>query len=156
MKIKIIQVGKNKDRYIEEANNEYLKRLSQYADMDIIVLKEVSPSKSYPVEKCIKEESSEILSALKPDDFVVVLDENGKTMDSIGFSDFIKNQKDLGIGITFVIGGAFGMSQELKSRANLLLSFSKMTFTHQMIRIILLEQIFRAFTIIQGKDYHHA
>jgi 23S rRNA (pseudouridine1915-N3)-methyltransferase len=88
-------------------------------------------------------------------DFIVVLDEKGKNFSSVEFSKFLRNQKDVGQNITFVIGGPYGLSNGVKSHANLIFSMSKLTFTHQMVRIILLEQIYRGFCIMAGKEYHN-
>jgi 23S rRNA (pseudouridine1915-N3)-methyltransferase len=155
MKIRIILIGKNKDQYLDEVMDEFLKRLRPYADVEFTILKEVSPSATFTKEKTVEAEGQQILKSLSPDDFLCVLDEHGKNLDSREFSDLLKKHKDLGQAITFVIGGAFGLSEEVKSRANLLLSFSKMTFTHQMIRIFLVEQIYRGVCIFLGKEYHN-
>lgn len=155
MKIKIIQIGKTKDSYLENGEAEYLKRLGAFADIEIVTLKEISASKTFPREKCVEEEGQQILKVLGQDDFVVILDENGKQMISRDFSGFLGGKKDEGRSLTFVIGGPYGISDEVKKLADSLLSFSKMTFTHQMIRLFLLEQIYRGFAILTGKDYHH-
>lgn len=154
MRIKIIQIGKTKDSYLEEGAAEYLKRLGAFADVEIITLKEVSASKTFSREKCVAREGEQILKALGKDDFVVVLDENGKQMNSREFAVFLGEKNDEGRSMTFVIGGPYGIAKAVKERARLL-SFSKMTFTHQMIRLFLLEQIYRGFSILKGKDYHH-
>ncbi len=154
MKIKIIRVGKNKDRYLDEGEAEFLKRLSPFADIDVVDLKESSVSKTFTRDQCIKEEQERILKAVG-DDYVVLLDEIGSAMTSIEFSGFLSTNKDIGKSICFVIGGAFGVGDELKARADKLISFSKMTFTHQMIRLFLLEQVYRGFCIINNKEYHH-
>ncbi len=155
MKIQIIQIGKNKDKYIEEGSSEFLKRLKAFASLEVKTLKEVGVSKSFGREKCVEEEGWEILKVLDQDSFVVVLDERGKEFNSKEFGMLLGKQKDSGVKITFVIGGPFGLSDEVKRRANLLLAFSKMTFTHQMIRLFLLEQIYRGFAIIHNREYHH-
>ncbi len=146
MRIRIIEVGKTKDSYISQGVSEYLKILSPYAQVEIVDVK---------AEKTVELEAEKILKQIKEDNFVVALDENGKQFSSIEFADEMKKFKDSGQSIVFVIGGAFGLGDAVKKRANLVLSFSKMTFTHQMIRLILLEQIYRAVCIILGKEYHH-
>lgn len=155
MKIKIIQVGKNKDNYIEEAVQEFIKRLHIFAKIEIVTLKEINPSKTFDKNRVIKEETEQILNHLKTADFIIVLDEKGQQIESTKFSQLLSKSKDEGKTLVFVIGGAFGLTEEIKAKANLLLSLSKMTFTHQMIRIFLLEQIYRGFCILQGKEYHH-
>lgn len=115
----------------------------------------MKPSKTFSIERCVEEEGEMILRSIPGDEFVVALDERGKEMSSIDFAGFLGGKLDTGQALTFVIGGAFGLSEAVKKRADLKLSFSKMTFTHQMIRIFLLEQIWRGFCIIKGKEYHH-
>ncbi len=156
MRIKIIQIGKTKDEYLKNGNNEYLKRISPFFKIEIITLNDVKKSKTYPIERCKKEESFQILSSVDEGDFVICLDEKGKEKNSIEFSEIIKKNNDIGRTICFIIGGAFGIDKSILERADLVLSFSKMTFTHQMIRLFLLEQIYRAGCIIRGKEYHIA
>lgn len=141
MKIKIIYIGKNKHDYIDQAEKEYLKMLNKYCDLEIVVLKD---------EKSL-EKNIEKLS--KTQEAVVVLDEKGLEMSSIEFSRFISTQKIVG-KLTFIIGGPDGLSQSVKNKANNLISVSRMTFTHQFVRLILLEQIYRAFEIEKGSQYH--
>ena len=154
MKIKLIQLGKNKDS-LEQAMVDFVKRLGKFCDLDIMTLKDLKPSKTFSPERCVKEEGEMILRAIPGDEFVVELDEKGKEMNSIAFAEFLSEKLDQGRAITFIIGGAFGLAEKVKERADLQLSFSKMTFTHQMIRIFLLEQLWRGFCIINGKEYHH-
>jgi 23S rRNA (pseudouridine1915-N3)-methyltransferase len=155
MKIKIIQIGKNKDHYIDEGVEEYLKRLQGFADVEIVTLKEIPASKTFKIEKSVEEEGGQIMKQLAGDDFVIVLDEKGKEPTSKEFAKFIDDKKNRGINLVFIIGGPYGLFENVKKRANSILSLSKLTFTHQMIRPFLLEQIYRAFAIISGKDYHH-
>lgn len=155
MKIKLIRVGKNKDRYIDDGEAEFLKRVSLFCDIDILDMKDSKVSKTFTVEQCIKDEEDRLLKAFG-DDYVVLLDETGTSMTSIEFSKFLSDKKDVGKSICFVIGGAFGVSDAVKTRADKMISFSKMTLTHQMIRLFLLEQIYRGFCIMNNKEYHHA
>lgn len=147
-------MGKNKDS-LEQAMVDFVKRLGKFCDLDIMTLKDLKPSKTFSPERCVKEEGEMILRAIPGDEFVVALDEKGKEMNSIAFAEFLSEKLDQGRAITFIIGGAFGLAEKVKERADLQLSFSKMTFTHQMIRIFLLEQLWRGFCIINGKEYHH-
>jgi 23S rRNA (pseudouridine1915-N3)-methyltransferase len=156
MKIKIIQVGKFKDKYLEESVNEYIKRINPYFKIELITLKDVSPSKTYPPERCKKEESYQILNAIDEGDFTISLDEHGKEMTSIDFAKDLSKLNDMGRTVSFIIGGAQGLDSSIISRSEKVLSFSKMTFTHQMIRLFLVEQIYRAGCIIRGKEYHVA
>ena len=152
MKIHVIQVGKTKESYIHEASQEYQKRLG---NIEVTTLKEISPSKTVTAERCVAEEGEQILKALPEGYFVVVLDEKGREMTSRKFGELLGINRDEGRSLCFVIGGAFGLSQSVKDKADLVFSMSKMTFTHQMIRPFLLEQIYRGLSIIDGKEYHN-
>lgn len=152
MKIHVIQIGKTKESFWQEACGEYAKRLG---GLKITTLKEVSPSKTVTIEKCLKEEGRSIISSIADGHFVVVLDEKGRQMDSKEFGKFFEDKRDEGRAICFVIGGAFGLCDAVRQRADMVLSMSKMTFTHQMIRPFLLEQIYRGLSIADGKEYHN-
>lgn len=154
MKIQIILIGKNKDKWIAEAMDDFLRKVRPYAEVEIDVLKEEKISKSQNIEQIKREEGVKILTAVKKDFFLVVLDDKGKKLDSHEFSDLISQKIDLGQNLTFVIGGALGLSDDVKQKAGLILSFSSMTFTHQMMRVFLIEQIYRGFNILKGTDYH--
>ena len=156
MKIKIIQIGKNKDSYIDDAVNEYLKRLQNTFKIEIVTLKEVSASKTFSAIKCKNDEGIQILKNISENNFVIALDENGQMQSSEVFAGFIKSKWDMGQKIVFIIGGPYGLSDDVKNRADKILSLSKMTFTHQMIRIFLIEQLYRASCIFLGKEYHIA
>lgn len=158
MKIRLICVGFLKENYFKEAEKEYLKRLSPYADVTIEEVPDLPiPDKaSEAIENSIKEKEGEkVLSKIKPNSFVVLLDLNGTQYESPDLAKeldkwFVRGSSS----ITFVIGGSLGLSEKLVARANAKLCLSKMTFTHQMTRIILLEQIYRAFKINRGEPYH--
>lgn len=158
MKIKVIAVGKIKENYLKDGINEYLIRLSPYAKTEII---EVADSKvkdnpnQSDIDKVINEEGERIISKIKSNDYVINLDLNKKEFDSVEFSKFIEQKMvESGSSLTFVIGGSYGLSNKVKGRANYSISLSKMTFLHQMTRLILLEQIYRAFKILNNETYH--
>lgn len=159
MNITIIQVGKTKNKYFQEAENEYIKRLQPTAKLNIITLKEYalpagSPQAGREIAK--DKEAAEILKNLPPKSFIIALDEKGKFLTSIEFADFIKKKRDFeGANITFIIGGPYGLSTKIFEKVDLKLSFSAFTYTHEIIRTLLLEQIYRAFSIIAGKTYHY-
>ena len=146
--IKIICVGKLKEKYFVDAEKEYLKRLCKYTKLEIMEL----PDYNYDKEKTIYEEGKNILSKINEKDYVVTMEINGKTFDSIGLSNFI--DKNLSKNIVFVIGGSYGLSEDVLKRSNFALSFSSLTFPHQLFRILLLEQIYRSFKIIKKESYH--
>ncbi len=158
MNITVIAIGKLKEKYWTDAVKEYSKRLGGYCNLNIIELKE-SPLHANPSaadEEAVKvAEGNDILSRIKPTDFVITLEIKGKGLSSEQLADKIE---DLAINgkssIVFVIGGSLGLSAEVSKRSNFKLSFSAMTFPHQMMRVILLEQVYRAFKIIRHEAYH--
>ena len=158
MNISVICVGKLKERYWSEAIAEYCKRLKSYCNLEIVELKESRlPDKSGPAEeKAVKEtEGEEILKKIKDGMYVVTLEVNGRAMSSEKLAEKIEKLTIDGIStIAFVIGGSLGLSEAVSCRADLQLSFSQMTFPHQMMRVILLEQIYRSFKIIRNETYH--
>lgn len=158
MNITIISVGKLKEKYLKQAVEEYSKRLQRYCKLDIIELNdEKTPDNASPKEEQqIKEkEGQAILKSIKDNSFVIALDLKGKMLSSEEFASFVQDSNTRGISsFTFVIGGSLGLSQEIINRANYKLCFSKMTFPHQLFRVMLLEQIYRGFRIIGGEPYH--
>ena len=146
--IKIICVGKLKEKYYTDAVKEYQKRLSKYTKLEIIEL----PDYNYNDVKTIYEEGKNILSKIKSDDYVIKIDINGSELSSTQFANFIN--KNISKNLTFIIGGSSGLSDEVKQVSNCSLSFSKLTFPHQLFRVILLEQIYRSFKIINNESYH--
>lgn len=156
--IDCICVGKLKEDYLKNAILEYSKRLSKYCIFHIVELQdEKVPSNLSEAEKLkiIEKESNNILANIKENSYVIALDLNGKQYTSEEFSEKIEQITQYSSHITFLIGGTLGMSNQLLSRANELISFSKMTFPHQLIRVFLLEQLFRGFKIQHNETYHH-
>jgi len=158
MEITIIAVGKIKEKYLKEGIAEYLKRLSPYARLTVIeVDDENAPENLSPAEaeKVVKKEGERILAKLHPSSFVVALDLKGKNLSSEELASFISEKNLYGQSkLTFIIGGSLGLSKDVLERADFKLSFGRMTFPHQLMRLILLEQIYRAFKIIRGEPYH--
>lgn len=158
MKITIISVGKIKEKFYRDAVAEYEKRLSRYCKFQIIeVTDEKTPDKASEAEELqIKEKEAErILSHIKEDACLVTLEIQGKKLDSVGFSDFINQKTVHGVShIQFVIGGSLGLHEKISKISDFKLSFSDMTFPHQLMRVILSEQIYRAFRIMAGEPYH--
>ncbi|HEC21226.1 MAG TPA: 23S rRNA (pseudouridine(1915)-N(3))-methyltransferase RlmH [Candidatus Peregrinibacteria bacterium] len=155
MRIKIIVVGKTKERYLFQGEQEFLERLKPFAQVEIVVLKDEAITKSIPGEKVMKKEGERILRALRKDDFVIALDREGEMLSSEGIAAFLEKRKNTGeSNLVFIIGGALGLSPEVLEKANFQLSLSSLTFTHQMTRLILLEQIYRVFSILAGTEYH--
>ena len=155
MKIKVIAIGKIKENFSKKWLEEFEKRLGAYCSflVEEIPAEPILGDNFY--EKYKQTEGEKILSRIKNDSYVITLEINGKTLSSEDFSKKIKEISSSGVNeIVFIIGGANGLSQDVSNRANFKLSFSKMTFTHQMIRLLLLEQIYRAFKILNGENYH--
>lgn len=158
MNITLISVGKLKEKYLKDAIDEYTKRLQRYCKVSIVELQdEKTPDNASEKEELqIKSKEGEaILKVIKDNSFVIAMDLKGKMITSEEFSSFIE---DLGVSgksdLVFVIGGSLGLSQEVLNRANYKLCFSKMTFPHQLFRVMLLEQIYRGFRIMKGEPYH--
>ncbi len=156
MDIVLITVGKTTTPYIQAGIDEYCKRLKRYVPFSIKSLPDIKNSRKLTESQQKEEEGKIILGELLVSDYVVLLDERGEMFTSRGFSDFL--QKGMSGGkkrMVFIVGGPYGFSPQVYSRANFLLSFSQMTFSHEMIRLFFTEQIYRAMTILRGEPYHH-
>tara|TARA_B100000700_G_scaffold313647_1_gene398974 strand:+ start:598 stop:1068 length:471 start_codon:yes stop_codon:yes gene_type:complete len=153
--ITIITLGKLKENYWKAAEKEYLKRLSIYSKISIIELKEISFSHTSQTNSIRKKEAEELQKHIPKNATVIALHEEGKTRTSKTFADFLKKQTTHGQHIVFVIGGPLGLDRNFLNTTTHQLSLSSLTFPHQMVRTILLEQIYRAHTIISGKQYHY-
>lgn len=158
MKIKLVTVGKLKEKYLKDGIAEYTKRLSRFCKLEIVELAdEKTPDKASEVEnqQILEKEGSRILAKISEREFVVALAIEGKQFPSEEFSSILNDITVRGFSdITFVIGGSLGLSPTVKKRANLLMSFGKLTLPHQLMRLVLVEQIYRAFMIQQGSPYH--
>jgi 23S rRNA (pseudouridine1915-N3)-methyltransferase len=154
MSIEIICLGKTKQKFIEDGITEYMKRLQSFSKVSFTVLPDIKLSGSNTIELVKKKEAEVIKKKLKPDSFLIVLDEIGKQMSSVKFASLIERTL-LHKKIQIVIGGVYGLDDEIRKKANLLMGLSQMTFTHRMVRMILVEQIYRAFTILNNKQYHY-
>ena len=156
MKIALLQTGKTTDRNISEVADLYLSRIKKYAGFEIITLPELKNTANMPVPGQKIKEGKKITGALGNDDYVVLLDERGKEFRTVEFSGWLGNIFMLSKKrIVFVIGGPWGFSDEVYDRADFRISLSMMTFPHQLVRLLFLEQLYRAFTIIKGEPYHH-
>lgn len=158
MKIKVITVGKLKEKYLKDGIAEYSKRISRFSKLEMIELAdEKTPDKASESEnqKILEIEGQRILSKVGDRDFVIVLAIEGKTLSSEEFSKQLEEASISGFStLTFIIGGSLGLVQDVKKRANLSISFGRLTLPHQLMRLVLAEQIYRAFTIQQGSPYH--
>lgn len=153
MKAELILVGKSSPGWMVEGMNDYLNRLKFLFPLNI---KEIRPENKLPKEIAVEREGKALLGAIDAKSWVVLLDEHGRNLSSTELAQLLQSRMlQSAVPVSFIIGGAFGVSEEVKKRADLTLSFSRMTFTHQMIRLLLLEQLYRAMTILQNKPYHH-
>lgn len=148
--LKIICIGAIKEKEMTSLINEYLKRLQKYTKIEVIEL----PDYSYDLKNTIKRESDLILKNINSKDFVITLEINGQQYTSLELAERIRTTLITNSTIAFIIGGSYGLSDEVKKRSNMALSFSKLTFPHQLFRLILLEQIYRSFKIINNETYH--
>lgn len=149
--IKIITIGFIKEQYLKDAITEYKKRISKYTNLEIIELKDEDFGEN---EKTLKVEEEKILKQISDRDYIITLEIEGKELTSIEFAKKIESIQLENSNITFIIGGSYGLSENIKNKANYHLSFSKMTFPHQLFRVLLLEQIYRAYKINNNESYH--
>jgi len=156
MKIKIICIGKTGKKFLEEGEREYLGRLKHYVSVERIEIPDLKNQRNLSQQQIKELEGKEILSRKVAGEQLYLLDERGKTYSSVGFSGFLSARFNAGgKALVFVIGGAYGFSDEVYRQAEGKISLSEMTFSHQMIRMIFFEQMYRAFTIQRGEPYHH-
>ena len=152
MKLKVLWVGKSREPWVREAIDEYAGRIRRYCPLELI---DIRDEKGAEAEEMRHRECERLEKQIAPNAILVLLDERGEQLNSPALAAFVGKQRDCGIGeLIFAIGGAYGFSEEFRRRGKLL-ALSHMTFTHQMIRPFLLEQIYRAFTILHGEPYHH-
>lgn len=156
MKVKLIIIGKTDQDYLKNGIAIYESRLKHYLDFTILEIN-LKNTKKVSIEVQKKAEEKLVFNNIEPSDFVFLLDEAGKEYNSIEFSKLIQKQMNGGVkNVTFVVGGPFGFSEVMYKRANANLSLSKMTFSHQMVRLFFVEQLYRAMTILKGEKYHHS
>lgn len=156
MKLELLLIGKTSSKAIEELCIDYQKRLGHYVSFEMHILELPKKLRKKANELQLEEEGKMILNKVSPSDRLILLDEKGKEKSSEGLAQFLQTEMNRGPkSICFCIGGAYGFSQEVYSRADAKLSLSKLTFTHQMVRLIFIEQLYRAMTILKGEKYHH-
>lgn len=155
MKITLLVVGKTTDAHIEVLIQEYQKRLTHYIPFALQIIPELKNTKSLTPEQQKLAEGELILRTITPSTDLVLLDEHGKEFRSIEFADYVQKRMSSGRDVVFVVGGPYGFSEGVYQRANGKISLSKMTFSHQMVRLFFVEQLYRAMTILRGEPYHH-
>ncbi|WP_029033734.1 23S rRNA (pseudouridine(1915)-N(3))-methyltransferase RlmH [Salinimicrobium terrae] len=156
MTIKLLTIGKTDDANLHNLIDTYVNRLGHYNKFELEIIPDLKKTKNLSVDQQKTAEGKLILDKLNTSDFVVLLDENGKQFSSEGFSEYIQKRLNSGMKqLIFVIGGPYGFSEEVYSRADGKLCLSIMTFSHQMVRLFFVEQLYRAFTILRNEPYHH-
>lgn len=157
LKITLIAVGKTEDKYLIEGIEKYLNRLKHYINFNILVIPELKNTKNLTEAQQKNKEAELIQKQINPTDVVVLLDEKGKKHTSVSFSSYINKQMIGSVqNLVFIIGGPYGFDEAIYKRSNNSLSLSDMTFSHQMVRLFFVEQLYRAFTILKNEPYHHA
>ncbi len=156
MNIKLLAIGKTDDKNLKTLIEQYQKRLSFYVKFDLEVIPDIKNAKNLPEAQQKEKEGELILSKITPSDQLILLDENGNSFSSVGFSDYLQKKMNSGVKtLVFVIGGPYGFSDAVYQKASGKVSLSEMTFSHQMVRLFVVEQIYRAFTILRNEPYHH-
>ena len=155
MKTVLIQVGKTTNKHFVAGISDYVERINHYMPFDVVTIPELKNTKNITEEQQKQSEGELIIKQLQPSDVVVLLDEHGTEYRSIDFARWLEQKRNTARRLVFVIGGPYGFSKDVYTRANEQVSLSKMTFSHQMIRLTFTEQVYRACTIIKGEPYHH-
>ena len=156
MKIKLIVVGKTNATYLLGGEKEYENRLKHYTKFEEIIITDIKQTGKWSESELKKKEGQLILAKIENSDHVILLDDKGKSFSSLQFSEFLQQKLNSSLkSLVFVIGGSYGFSDEVYLRANSKFSLSKMTFSHQMVRLIFKEQLYRGFSILRGEKYHH-
>ncbi len=155
MKTLLIQVGKTVNKHFLSVINDYVERVNHYMPFEVVTIPELKNTKKLTEDQQKQAEGELILKQLQPSDTVILLDEHGREYRSIEFASWLQQKQQISRRLIFVIGGPYGFSPSVYQRANEQLSLSKMTFSHQMIRLTFTEQLYRACTIIKGEPYHH-
>ena len=156
MRITLIQTGKTKDSFITEGVGEFKKRMLRYAPFQIETVPDLKNSRNMTMKEVQEREGAMLIKRIPQGGYVILLDERGKVYDSISFAEHLNALGSRVNHVFFVIGGAYGFSGEVYSRADERFSLSKLTFSHQLVRVIFMEQLYRAFTILRGEPYHNA
>ncbi len=156
MTIKLLAIGKTDNKQLQSLIDDYKKRLGFYIKFNLEIIPDIKNAKNLSEAQQKQKEGELILNKLTNTDVLILLDENGKQMDSVSFSNYLQKYMNSGIKqLVFAIGGPYGFSQEVYNKAQGNLSLSKMTFSHQMVRLFVIEQLYRGFTILKNEPYHH-
>ncbi len=156
MNLKLLAIGKTDNKNLQQLLDDYSKRLSFYIKFDVEIIPDLKNAKNLSESQQKEKEGELILSKITPTDELILLDENGKSFSSVGFSEFLQKKMNSGVKtLVFVIGGPYGFSENVYKSAKARVSLSAMTFSHQMVRLFIIEQLYRGFTILKNEPYHH-
>ena len=155
MRITLMQNGKTRDPFIAEGVEEFRKRVIRYAPFTVETIPDLKNSRNMSMNEVMEKEGRMLLKRIKPQEYLLLLDERGKEFNSIDFAGYLNTLEGQVNHLIFVIGGPYGFSGEVYSRADAMVSMSKLTFSHQLVRVLFMEQLYRAFTILRGEPYHH-
>lgn len=155
MRITLMQNGKTRDPFIAEGVEEFRKRVVHYAPFAVETIPDLKNSRNMTMKEVMETEGRMLLKRIKPQEYLLLLDERGKEYNSIEFAGYLNSLEGRVNHLIFLIGGPYGFSPEVYHRANAMFSLSKLTFSHQLVRVIFMEQLYRAFTILKGEPYHH-
>jgi 23S rRNA (pseudouridine1915-N3)-methyltransferase len=155
MRLTLMECGKTKDAFIREGITLFRKRVERYAPFRIETLPDLKNTKGMTMKEVQEKEAVQMLKRINPGDFLMLLDERGKQYHSISFAEYLNSLEGSVSHLIFAIGGPYGFSERLYQRANATLSLSRLTFSHQLVRLIFMEQLYRAYTILKGEPYHH-
>ncbi|MES2747279.1 MAG: 23S rRNA (pseudouridine(1915)-N(3))-methyltransferase RlmH [Bacteroidota bacterium] len=156
MNIKLLAIGKTDNKALQTLIDDYTKRLSFYIKFDLEIIPDIKNVKNLSESQQKEKEGEMILAKLSPTDQLILLDENGTSFSSVGFSDYLQKKMNTGIKtLVFVIGGPYGFSEDMYKKAQGKIALSSMTFSHQMVRLFVIEQLYRGFTILKNEPYHH-
>ncbi len=156
MRITLMQTGKTRDSFVREGVEQFRKRVEKYVPFQIETIPDLKNTRNMTMKEVQKKEGEQQLRRLKQGSFLMLLDERGEIHDSIAFARQLQSLESQTVHLVFLIGGPYGFSEELYKRAQARLSLSRLTFSHQLVRVIFMEQLYRAFTILRGEPYHHA
>jgi 23S rRNA (pseudouridine1915-N3)-methyltransferase len=156
MKVSVLLIGKNNEKYISDGMDIYSNRLIKYCGFEVITVPDIKNTRNMPIEEQKSREGKKIIEQIGKDDFCVLMDERGVQYRTVEFAEWMRKQMVFSPKrILFVIGGPYGFSEEVYQRADFKISLSKLTFPHQLVRLLFMEQLYRAFTVIKGEPYHH-
>lgn len=155
MKITFLVIGKTEDNYLKEGIDKYVKRLKHYTRLELAEIPELKNTKALTQDQQKTKEAELLFKKITANDYVILLDERGTELSSKQFAGYMEKRAHAGADLVFIVGGPYGFDESVYNRANDKLSLSRMTFSHQMIRLFFTEQLYRAFTILKGEPYHH-